>query len=115
MRGVRWLGSSLDDLSAFPKDVKRGFGFSLRQVQSGVTPASAKPLRQFGAGVYELRDAFQGDAFRAVYIVRLIKAVYVLHAFKKKSTSGIGMPKKDIALIEERLLRAREIDASREA
>jgi len=112
MRGLRWLGSSLDDLSAFPRDVKRGFGFSLRQVQSGVTPSSAKPLRQFGAGVYELRDAHQGDAYRAVYVVRLVKAVYVLHVFKKKSTAGIGMTKRVVATIEERLKRAQAIDAA---
>lgn len=114
MRGHRRLGSSLDDLSAFPTDVKRGFGFSLRQVQAGVTPPSSKPLRQFGAGVYELRDALQGDAYRAVYVVRLVKAVYVLHAFKKKSTSGIGMTKRDIATIEERLVRAQKLDAAKD-
>lgn len=114
MRGIRWLGSSLDDLSAIPRDVKRGFGFSLRQVQSGVTPVAAKPLRQFGSGVFELRDAFQGDAYRAVYVVRLVKAVYVLHAFKKKSTSGVSMTKRDIATIEARLKQAQQIDAAKD-
>ncbi len=108
------MGSSLDDLSAVPQDVKRGFGFSLRQVQSGATPSSAKPMRQFGSGVFELRDAFQGDAYRAVYVVRLVKAVYVLHVFKKKSASGIGMTRRDIATIEERLARALKIDAAKD-
>ena len=103
MRRLRWIGSSLDELSAFPKDVKRAFGYFLRQVQIGATPPSAKPLRQFGAGVFELRDAYQGDAYRAVY---------VLHAFKKKSTKGIGLPKPDVALIEDRLKRAQAIDAA---
>lgn len=114
MRALRWLGSSLDEMSSLPKDVKRGFGFSLRQVQSGATPAGAKPLRQFGSGVLELRDAFEGDAYRAVYVIRLVKAVYVLHVFKKKSTSGIGMTKRDVATIEARLKQAQQIDSAKD-
>lgn len=114
MRDLIWMGSSLDDLSAFPADVKRTFGFALREVQKGTTPAVAKPLRQFGVGVYELRDAYEGDAFRVVYAVKLEKAVYVLHAFKKKSKSGIAMPREDILRIERRLRRARDIDLGKE-
>ena len=115
MRPLRWLGDSLDDLSAFPKDVKRAFGHALREVQKGETPKDAKPLASLGSGVWELRDSYRGDAYRAVYMVRLVKAVYVLHVFKKKSKSGIGMPREDVALIVERLRRARAIDASEEA
>lgn len=114
MRDLIWMGSSLDDLSAFPADVKRAFGFALREVQKGVTPKVAKSLRQFGAGVFELRDAYEGDAFRTVYAVKLEKAVYVLHAFKKKSKSGIAMPREDIQLIEQRLRRACDIDRAKE-
>ncbi len=44
-----------------------------------------KPMTQFGAGVYELRDSFDGNAYRVVYVVNLRKALYVLHAFMKKS------------------------------
>ena len=109
MRDLMWIGNSLEDLAAFPAEVKLAFGFQLREVQKGVTPGAAKPLKQFGSGVFELRDAF-----RAVYAVKLGKAVYVLHAFKKKSKSGIAMPHKDIALIEQRLKRAREIDRAKE-
>ncbi len=69
-----------------------------------------KPMTQFGAGVYELRDSFDGNAYRVVYVVNLRKALYVLHAFMKKSKSGIGLPKPDAALIETRLRRARELD-----
>ncbi len=114
MHDLTWMGSSLEDLSAFPADVKRAFGFQLREVQKGVTPGVAKPLKQFGSGVFELRESFAGDAFRAVYAVKLEKAVYVLHAFKKKSKSGIAMPREDIAVIEQRLKRAREIDRAKE-
>jgi phage-related protein len=114
MRDLIWMGGSLEDLSAFPTDVKRAFGFALREVQRGITPGMAKPLKQFGSSVFELREPYAGDAFRAVYAVRLEKAVYVLHAFKKKSKSGIAMPREDIALIEHRLKRAQEIDRMKE-
>ena len=110
MRDLVWIGDSLEDLSDFPAEVKRAFGFALREVQKGVTPSVAKPLKQFGTGVFELREPYAGDAFRTVYAVKLENAVYVLHAFKKKSKSGIAMPREDIALIEQRLKRAREID-----
>lgn len=111
MRGLRWLGSSLDDLSAFPAEVKRAFGFALREVQRGETPLGAVPLTQFGAGVYELKESHDGDAYRGVYVIKLKSAVYVLHAFKEKSKSGKAMPREDIAVIEQRLRRARELNA----
>ena len=69
-----------------------------------------KPVTQFGPGVCELRDGFDGDAYRVVYVVNLRKALYVLHAFKKKSKSGISLPRPDKTLIETRLKRARELD-----
>lgn len=111
MRIIRWLGSSLDDLSDFPADVKRAFGFALREVQKGETPPSAAPLTQFGSGVYELKESHDGDAYRSVYVVKLKSAVFVLHAFKKKSKSGKAMPREDITVIEQRLKRAKELDA----
>ena len=69
-----------------------------------------KPLTQFGAGVFELRERFDKNAFRLVYAVRLHKAVYVLHVFMKKSKSGIGLPRPDAELIETRLKRALALD-----
>jgi len=111
MRTLRWLGSSLDDLSACPPDVKRAFGYALREVQKGETPPGAVPLTQFGSGVFELKESYDGDAFRSVYVVKLKSAVFVLHVFKKKSKSGKAMPREDIAVIEHRLKRAQELDA----
>jgi phage-related protein len=94
-----------------PAAVKVSFGFRLCELQQGGTPLDMKPLPQFGGGVYELRESFDGDAYRTVYVVNLGKALYVLHAFIKKSKSGIGLPKPDKELIETRLRRARELDA----
>ena len=110
MRDIVWVGKSRTDLSEFPEAVKRCLGFALYEIQKGQTPDIAKPLSQFGGGVFELRDDFDTDTYRAVYAVKLARAVYVLHAFKKKSKSGRAMPREDIALIESRLKRARQID-----
>jgi phage-related protein len=93
-----------------PREVKVSFGSRLYELQQGKTPLDMKPLPQFGAGVYELRESFDRNAYRVMYVVNLTKALYVLHAFMKKSKSGIGLPKPDAELIAVRLRRAREID-----
>jgi phage-related protein len=77
---------------------------------AGSAHSNTKALPQFGPGVYELREAFDTNAYRLMYVVRLKHAVYVLHAFMKKSKSGIALPKADKRLIEARLKRAIEID-----
>lgn len=91
--------------------MKASFGLRLYELQGGGTPLDMKPLTQFGGGVYELRDSFDGNAYRVMYVINLGKALYVLHAFMKKSKSGIGLPRSDAALIETRLRRARELAA----
>ena len=91
--------------------MKGSFGFRLSELQHGETPLDMKPLTQFGGGVYELRESFDGNAYRAVYVVNLGSALYVLHAFMKKSKSGIGLPKPDQELIEARLKQARQLEA----
>ncbi len=108
---VVWIANSRDDVSAMPDPVKASFGHRLSQVQQGRTPLDAKPLPQFGGGVFELRERFDGNAYRVMYVVALRKAVYVLHAFMKKSTSGIALPKPDVDLIALRLKRAQALDA----
>ena len=106
---VRWVGSSKDDLSSFPKQVRQRVGAALWKAQIGRKAVYAKPLKGFaGAGVLEVVVDFDGDAFRTVYTVRFAEAVYVLHAFQKKSKRDIATPKTDLALIDRRLKRARE-------
>lgn len=70
-----------------------------------------KPLPELGGGVCELRDDFDGDTYRLMYVVKLKHAVYVLHAFMKKSKFGIGIPPRDANLIRKRFAEARTIDA----
>jgi phage-related protein len=110
-RPVIWIATSKDDISALPVPVKGSFGHRLRQLQEGKTPLDMKPLPQFETGVYELRERFDKGAYRFAYVLNLRKAIYILHAFMKKSKSGIGLPKPDAELIAVRLKRARELDA----
>lgn len=98
-----WEGSSKKDFKAFPVDVQKDMGVGLFVVQLGGTPDSSKPWKGLGPGVYELVEDHRGDTFRAVYTVRVGDAVHVLHAFQKKSKSGIATPRPDVKLIERRL------------
>jgi phage-related protein len=104
------MGSSKEDISALPSPVKASFGHRLRQLQDRKPPLDMKPLPQFGAGVFELRERFDRNAYRLMYVVSLRKALDVLHAFMKKSKSGIGLSKPDAELIQVRLQSARVLD-----
>ena len=102
-RELIFVGSSLDDLREFPAAVRQVIGRALREAQLGGKHESAKPLKGFtGARVLEIVESFAGDAFRAVYTVEFAEAVYVLHAFQKKSTRGKATPRNHVALIERR-------------
>lgn len=113
-RELIWVGSSLEDLRGFPDEVKDVMGYALHLAQCGEKHLDAKPLRGFGgAGVLEVIERHVGDTFRAVYSVKLQTAVYVLHAFQKKSSKGIATPKRDIELVRRRLADAVAIDFER--
>jgi phage-related protein len=106
-RPIVWLGSSRKDLRAFPRQARRDVGAALYATQNGETDPAAKPLKGFGgAAVMEIVSEDQGGAWRAVYTVRFADAVYVLHAFQKKSKKGISTPKQEIELIKRRLADA---------
>ena len=109
MKPVHWIGSSREDLKSFPPEARRDIGFALATAQKGGKHPSAKPLQGFvGASVLEIVENYDGDTYRAVYTVRFAEAIYVLHAFKKKSKSGIKTPKRERDIIEARLKRAKE-------
>lgn len=86
-----------------PAGVVDDLGYALGAVQMGATPAQAKPWKGEGSGVLELVETHRGDAFRAVYTIRFAEAVYVLHCFQKKSSSGIRTAQNDVDLIHDRL------------
>ena len=102
-RPLFWEGSAKRDFKRFPVAIQKDMGVALFLVQLGSTPPSAKPWKGLGSGVYELVEDFRGDTYRAVYFVRIADSVHVLHAFQKKSKSGIKTPREDAALIERRL------------
>lgn len=115
MKELVFLGDSHRILAAFPDPVQRHVGFALYQAQMGNKHPDAKPLKGLPAGVLEVVSDHRGDTFRAVYTVRLEHAVYVLHAFQKKSKQGIATPQSEIDRVKQRLRRAMEIDREREA
>jgi phage-related protein len=107
LRELLWIGSSKRDLLQMPEDVQSEVGYALYLAQLGSKHVSTKPLKGFGsAGVLEVVEDFDGETYRAVYTVRFLKAVYVLHCFQKKSTHGIATSKSDMELIQKRLKAA---------
>jgi len=107
MKPLVWIASSKKDLLAMPGEVRDAFGYGLYLAQIGSKDVQAKPLKGYrSAGVLEIVENWKGDTYRAVYTVRFSDAVYVLHCFQKKATSGIATPKPDIELIESRIKAA---------
>jgi phage-related protein len=97
-----------EGIEAFPTAVQVEVSHALSIVAEGRKPDNAKPLVGLGTGVMELAIRYRGDAWRAVYALRIADAVWVIHAFQKKSTSGIATPRHEIDLIRERIKRLKE-------
>jgi phage-related protein len=114
VKPVVWLGDSLRELKTFPAVVQNELGYAICLAQRGEKHVSAKPLKGLGAGVLEVVSGHRGDTFRSVYSVRLTDRVFVLHAFQKKSKSGVATPKADIDLVKQRLKQAAEISRKKE-
>ena len=110
VKRLLWVGSSKRDLLSLPDPVMDLFGFALYLAQQGKKHEQAKPLKGFGsAGVLEIVEAWDRNAYRAVYTVRFESAVFVLHIFQKKSKIGSETPQADIELIRQRLKVAEQI------
>ena len=103
-----WIGFSLNDLLSFPEAVKDEIGTALSVAQFGGKHPKSKPWKGEGPGVFEVVEDHRGDTYRAIYTVRFREAVYVLHAFKKKSPGGIKTPRRDVELIAQRLKLAQQ-------
>jgi len=98
MKPLNFVGSSLDDLRNFPDEARRAAGFELRAVQNGLEPSDWKPMHVIGPGVKEVRIHVLGE-WRVIYVAKLREAVYVLHAFHKKTRKTSGH---DINLASQR-------------
>lgn len=98
VKDLKFVGLSLDDLRNFPEEARKVAGFELRAVQNGLEPRDWKPMRSVGPGVKEIRIHVLGE-WRIVYVAKLADAIYVLHAFQKKSQKT---NKNDIELARKR-------------
>ena len=104
MKKLLWIGSAKKDLISLPMQVQDTFGYALHLAQTGKKHKQTNPLKGLGsAGVLEVVEDAGSATYRAVYTVRFANAVYVLHCFQKKSTTGITTPKPDMNVIHERL------------
>lgn len=99
MKLLRFVGDSLKCLREFPEDAKQDAGYQLDKVQRGEQPTDFKPMPTIGKGVEELRIREESGAYRVIYTARLPDAVYVLHAFQKKTQTTA---KRDIELAKSR-------------
>lgn len=108
-RPISWLKGARKDFEDFPQGAQIEMARALTILAEGQMPEIAKPLTGFGPGVMELALRHRGDAFRVVYALRIGDDIWVIHAFQKKSKSGIKTPKQEIGVIEERLKRLKEM------
>ncbi|TNM65793.1 type II toxin-antitoxin system RelE/ParE family toxin [Aliirhizobium smilacinae] len=100
MKPLVFLGDALEQLRAFPESVRKEAGVQLHKLQLGLDPHDWKPMTTIGSGVREIRIRDDSGAFRVIYITRIEDAVYVLHAFQKKSQQTA---KRDLDLATARL------------
>ena len=112
IKSLVWVGSSHEDLTAFPPEVQHEMGYALYVAQEGDKHPKAKPLKEF-SGVMEIRSSYRTNTYRAVYTTKIGDAIYVLHAFRKKSKRGIQTPQKEIALIKRRLKIAQDLSGGK--
>ena len=98
-KALRWVGSSLEDLRAFPQAARREASYQLRRLQDGLLPADWKPMTSVGPGVAEIR-LHSGVEHRVFYVAKFAEAIYVLHAFEKRTRQT---PQADLELARKRL------------
>ena len=103
-----WVGSAKNDLMGFPERVQDEVGSALSVAQFGGKHPKAKTWKGEGPGMFELVEDFRSDTYRVVYTVRFLDALYVLHAFQKKSPRGIKTARTDIELVGKRLRLAKQ-------
>ena len=108
-RPVSWVKAARHEFEKFPEGAKMVCLTALTVAAEGGKADIAKPLHAVGSGVLEIALPFKGDAFRVVYALQLGPDIWVIHAFQKKSNTGIKTPKREIDLVKERLKRLQEL------
>ena len=107
-REIAWIKAARKAFESFPRAAQLDVRRQLTAVAEGQRPDDAKPLKGLGGGVFEIALRHRTNAYRTVYAVELDEAIWVIHAFQKKSPSGIRTAKKDVDLIRERLRRLKD-------
>jgi phage-related protein len=107
-RPISWLRGAHRDFAKFPAEVQRVALAALTMAAEGSKADSAKPFKGADGGVFEIALPFRGNAYRVVYAVQIGADVWVVHAFQKKSKTGIKTPQADVERIRERLKRLQE-------
>lgn len=107
-RQISWLKGARRDFDDFPEVVQDDIFDALSAAAEGGLSNKAKPFKGVEGGVFEIALRHRGDAFRAIYAVKIGTAIWVIHAFQKKSKLGIKTPQMEIELIRERLKRLKE-------
>ena len=108
-RRITWIKAARRDFEDFPKGAQDEIMDALTVAAEGRKADIAKPLKGFGSGMFEVALAWRGDAYRAAYAVQIDEDVWVVHAFQKKSKTGIKTPKAELDLIRQRLKRLKEM------
>jgi phage-related protein len=99
LKPLDWIGSSLDDLRAFPSQARQRAGYELYRLQQGFDPTDWKPMTSVGTGVREIRIQ-TGRQYRILYVASFAEAIYILHAFEKKSHAT---PQRELELARRHL------------
>ena len=107
-RNISWIKRARKDFDDFPLEARQTAARALTQIADGFTPDISKPLQGLGSGVWELVLKERGDAYRVVYGLQFGDDIWVVHAFQKKSKSGIATPQHEIAVVRERIKRLKE-------
>ena len=102
-RDIEWIDPALKDFNKFPEAAQRKILVALTDAAQGTTADIAKPMKGIGAGVFEVALKYRTDAYRTVYAVQIDEKIWVIHAFQKKSKTGIKTPKQEIDLIKKRI------------
>lgn len=108
-RPISWIKAARKEFEAFPEDVQSDMFDALTIAAVGGKSDKAKTFKGVDGGVFEIALRYRGDAFRALYAVKIDTDIWVIHAFQKKSKAGIKTPRMEIDLVRERLKRLKEV------
>jgi phage-related protein len=108
-RAISWLKGAQKDFEEFPAGAQEVCLAALTIAAEDDKADIAKPMKGMGSGVFEIALRFKGDAFRVVYALQIDSDVWIIHAFQKKSKTGMKTPKQEMDLIHERLKRLKEL------